>query len=126
MRALERKLARDLWSLKAQVLSIALVIACGIAGFIGSLSTHASLLWSRDHYYDSARFAHIFAGVVRAPASLQEGLRAIPGISEIELRIVRDAQLAIPGVQAPMVARLIGFDPARRPAMNRITLTAGR
>ena len=57
MRALDRKLARDLWSLRAQVLSIALVIACGIAGVIGSLSTHASLLWSRDHYYDTARFA---------------------------------------------------------------------
>ncbi|MGZ5662796.1 MAG: ABC transporter permease, partial [Usitatibacter sp.] len=80
MKALDRKLARDLWSLKTQVLSIALVIACGIGGFIGSLSTHVSLLWSRGHYYDTARFPHVFAMASRAPASLAEKIRAIPGV----------------------------------------------
>ena len=70
MRSLDRKLARDLWSLKTQVLSIALVIACGIGGFIGSFSTYGSLLWSRDNYYDTARFPHVFATAKRAPESL--------------------------------------------------------
>ena len=46
--SLDRKLLRDLWSLKTQVVSIALVIACGIGGFIGSLSTYSSLMWSRS------------------------------------------------------------------------------
>jgi len=31
VKALDRKLLRDLWTLKTQVLSIALVIACGVA-----------------------------------------------------------------------------------------------
>ena len=65
MRALDRKLLRDLWTLRYQVLSIALVIACGIAAFIGSLSTHTSLLAARDRYYAQARFAHVFASAVR-------------------------------------------------------------
>ena len=34
MKALDRKLARDLWAMKTQVVSIALVIACGIGAFI--------------------------------------------------------------------------------------------
>jgi putative ABC transport system permease protein len=68
MKALDRKLARDLWSLKTQVLSIALVIACGIGGFVGMFSTYESLLWSREHYYDTARFPHVFAAAKRAPA----------------------------------------------------------
>ena len=34
MKALNRKLARDLWAMKTQVVSIALVIACGIGAFI--------------------------------------------------------------------------------------------
>ena len=126
MKALDRKLARDLWALKAQVVSIALVIACGLGGFVGSLSTHASLRSSRDHYYEVARFPHVFATAVRAPLPLLERIRAIPGVTQAEARIVRDAQLAIPGVDPPMIARLIGADFERPPGMNRLTLTAGR
>jgi putative ABC transport system permease protein len=126
VRSLDRKLVRDLWSLKTQVLSVALVIACGIGGFIGSLSTHSSLVWSRQHYYDTARFAHVFATAKRAPGALAEKLRAIPGVSEVETRVVRDAQLSIPGVTPPMIARLIGIDFARLPGVNRLTLKSGR
>lgn len=126
MRALDRKLARDLWSLKTQVLSIALVIACGIGAFIGSFSTYSSLLYSRDHYYDTARFPQVFASAMRAPASLVENLRAIPGVAEVETRVVRDAQLSIEGVDPPMVARLIGIDFAHPPGMNRLSLRSGR
>jgi putative ABC transport system permease protein len=126
MKALDRKLARDLWSLKTQVVSIALVIACGIGGFIGSLSTHGSLVWSRDDYYASARFPHVFATAKRAPQSLAERVRAIPGVVEVETRVVRDAQLSIPGVVPPMIARLIGQDFERPAGMNRLTLRSGR
>ena len=126
MKSLDRKLARDLWALKTQVVSIALVIACGIGGFIGSLSTHGSLVWSRDNYYDTARFAHVFATAKRAPQSLAAKIRAIPGVVEVETRVVRDAQLSIPGVVPPMIARLIGYDFEHRPGMNRLTLTSGR
>jgi putative ABC transport system permease protein len=126
VKALDRKLVRDLWSLKTQVVSIALVIACGIGGFIGSFSTYESLLWSREHYYDTARLPHVFATAKRAPATLAEKIRALPGVSEVETRIVRDAQLSIPDVAPPMIARLIGYDFERPAGMSRLTLTAGR
>ncbi|HEY4637719.1 MAG TPA: ABC transporter permease, partial [Burkholderiales bacterium] len=126
MKALDTKLARDLWSLKTQVVSVALVIACGIGGFIGSLSTHSSLLWSRQNYYDTARFAHVFAVAKRAPGSLAEKIRALPGVAEMETRVVRDAQLSLPGVTPPMIARLIGIDFERLPGVNRLTLKSGR
>ena len=117
MKAIDKKLLRDLWALKTQVVSIALVIACGIGGFIASFSTHDSLVWSREHYYDTARFPHVFATAKRAPRSLAERIRAIPGVSEVELRVVRDAQLSLPGVVPPMIARLIGFD-FQRPLLS--------
>ncbi len=126
MKAIDRKLARDLWALKTQVVSIALVIACGIGGFIGTMSTYGSLVWSRDHYYDTARFAHVFASAKRAPQSLEERIRAIPGVVEVETRVVRDTQLSIPGIVPPMIARLIGYDFAHPGAMNRLTLRSGR
>ncbi len=126
MRSLDRKLLRDLWSLKTQVASIALVMACGIGAFIASFSTHYSLEWSREHYYDSARFAHVFAAAKRVPASLAERIRAIPGVAEAETRVVRDAQLSIEDVSPPMIGRLIGLDFAHPPGMNRLTLRNGR
>ena len=126
MRALDRKLLRDLWALKTQVVSVAAVIACGIGGYIGSLSTHSSLVWSRAHYYDTARFAHVFATAKRAPGSLAQKLHDIPGVSEAEVRVVRDAQLSIPGITPPMIARLIGIDFERLPGVNRLTLKSGR
>ncbi len=126
MTALDRKLARDVWSLKTQVVSIALVIACGIGGFIATFSTHESLTRSRERYYDTARFAQVFATVKRAPATLVDRIRAISGVSEIETRLVYDTQLDVPGVVPPMIARLIGRDFSRPGGMNRLTLRSGR
>ena len=126
MRALDRKLLRDLWSMKTQVVSIALVIACGIGGFAATFSTHDSLAWSRERYYDSARFPQVFATVKRAPDSLVPRIRAIPGVSEVDTRVVQDTQLDVPGVVQPIIARLIGYDFLHPSAMNRLTLTAGR
>jgi len=126
VKALNRKLARDVWAMKTQVVSIALVIACGIGAFIAAFSTHDSLLSSRERYYDGARFPHVFSRVKRAPDSLLTQIRAIPGVSEVETRVVLDAQLSIEGVLPPMIARLIGVDFAHLPAMNRLTLTTGR
>ena len=126
MRALHRKLARDLWAMKTQVVSIALVIACGIGAFIAAFSTHDSLLTSRERYYDTARFPQMFSQVKRAPETLVPKIRAIAGVSEVETRVVLDAQLSIEGILPPMIARLIGVDFARLPAMNRLTLTSGR
>jgi putative ABC transport system permease protein len=124
--SLNRKLLRDLWALKTQVISIALVIGCGIGAFIALFSMHQSLTWSREHYYDVARFPHVFAQVKRAPASLAAKIRAIPGVQEVETRVVHDAQLSIPGVVPPMIARLVGTDFTRPGGMNRLTLRSGR
>ena len=126
VKSLDRKLLRDLWSLKTQVVSIALVIACGIGGFIGTFSTYGSLLWSRDDYYATARFPHVFATAKRAPQALLERIRNIPGVVEVEARVVHEAQLSIPGVVPPMIARLIGQDFEHPAAMNRLTLRSGR
>ena len=48
MKALDRKLLRDLWQMRSQAFTIALVVASGIGSFIALLSTYDSLQWSRD------------------------------------------------------------------------------
>ena len=76
---LDRKLLRDLWSLKGQALAISLVIGAGVAMFIMYLSTFESLRLTQETYYDRYRFAHVFAGLTRAPLSLRDRAARDPG-----------------------------------------------
>ena len=57
MTTLDRKLLRDLRLMWSQALTIALVVASGVGGFITSFSAFDSLSWSRDVYYAESRFA---------------------------------------------------------------------
>jgi hypothetical protein len=52
MKAIDRKLVRDLWRLRRQILAIAVVVACGIASFVSMLSAYESLKLSQATYYD--------------------------------------------------------------------------
>ena len=74
MKALDRKLLRDLRLMWSQALTIALVVASGVAGFITSFSAYDALSWSRDLYYADARFADVFATLKRAPLALERQL----------------------------------------------------
>ena len=61
MKALDRKLLRDLANMKGQAFTIALVVAAGVGAFISQITTYDSLNWSRQSYYETTRFAHVFA-----------------------------------------------------------------
>ena len=54
MTSLDRKLLRDLRLITGQCVTIALMVACGIAAFISALSNYDSLQWARDSYYEEA------------------------------------------------------------------------
>ena len=43
MSLLDRKLLRDIWAMRGQVITIALVVAAGMAVFVASISTYDSL-----------------------------------------------------------------------------------
>ncbi|OIQ95700.1 FtsX-like permease family protein [mine drainage metagenome] len=126
MRALDRKLWRDLFLMKGQVLTISLVVACGVAAFVASLATYDSLAWTQQNYYRSSRFADVFAGAKRAPRSLLERIAAIPGVAEAEGRVVEDVTLDVPGAAEPLVGRLIGLPESGMPRLNRLHLRLGR
>src|SRR5687767_10412779 len=103
MRALDRKLLRDVWQTRGQVTAICLVIACGVATFVMSLSALEALSESRARYYDRYRFAQVFAGVKRAPHSLEERIAAVPGVSLVQTRVVVDVTLDVAGLLEPAV-----------------------
>ena len=123
---LDRKLLRDLWLIKSQVLTIALVVGNGIGAFITQLSTYDSLQWSRQSYYETARFAQVFADVKRAPKAVEAQIAELPGVADVETTVVFDVTLDIPEVAEPVVGRMIGLADGGQPRMNRLFLRQGR
>lgn len=126
MRALERKLLRDLRKLWSQALTIALVVASGIGGFVTSLSAVDSLALARERFYAEGRFADLFAVVKRAPDALEPLLREVPGVAEVQTSVEAVVRVEIPGVADPIVGQLIGLDRERSARMNLVSVKAGQ
>ncbi|MGA8515412.1 MAG: FtsX-like permease family protein [Burkholderiaceae bacterium] len=126
MKAINRKLLRDLWQMKSQVVTIALVVAAGMAGFIGSISTYDSLQSLLSGYYDQARFAQVFAELKRAPRSVEQQIARIPGVADAETTVAFDVTLDMQGVNQPVIGRFIGLANADQPRLNQVFVRLGR
>jgi putative ABC transport system permease protein len=124
--ALDRKLLRDLSQMKGQSFAIAVVIAAGVATFVNSRTMLHSLELTRSTFYDRYRFADVFAKVKRAPDALAERLAEIPGVSQVETRIVEIVTLDVPGLEEPAVGQLISLPVTRPPRLNQVYLRRGR
>jgi putative ABC transport system permease protein len=126
MKALDRKLLRDLRLMWSQALTIALVVASGIGGFITALSAVDSLALARDDFYARGRFADVFAAVKRAPDALAETLRRTPGVADVQTSTEMMVRITLEGASDPIVGQLIGIDRRRPPRMNLVTLRSGQ
>ncbi|HZQ13709.1 MAG TPA: FtsX-like permease family protein [Pseudolabrys sp.] len=125
MSLLDRKLRRDLVALRGQVITIALVVASGVAVFIGSISTYNSLLSGRDRFYDSTRFPRIFVTLKRAPLAIVPRLTTIPGVATVEPRIVRDVIVDWPAAPLPVSARVVSLGHAGDEPLARLFMRRG-
>lgn len=126
MSALNRKTLRDLWQMKGQALAIALVIGCGIALFVLSRSLLHSLTLTQQTYYDRYHFADVFAPLKRAPDSLGDRIKEIPGVARLETRIVVGVNLTVEGLPEPAMGRLVSLPDTREPTLNQLFLRKGR
>ena len=126
MRALDRKLLRELWRLRSQALAVAVVIASGVAVLVMSLSTLEALQATTDTYYERYRFADVFASAVRAPRTVAERIARIRGVQSVEARITRYATLDMAGFAEPVVGRLVSVPESGQPTLNRLVLRSGR
>ncbi len=126
MKALDRKLFRDLVHFRGQLLAIALVVACGIATFVAMQSNYESLKLSQTSYYDQYRFAQVFAQLKRAPDSVMSQIQSIPGVAQVQTRVVADATLDVPSQAEPVTGRLISIPAQQALMLNDLYLRQGR
>ncbi len=123
MRALERKLLRDLWQTRGQGLAIAVVMACATASFVGSTATWRALERSRDLYYAQDSFADVFAEARRVPAPVAHRIAELPGVAEVETRVLGDARADVADGSARL--RLVSLEPSGS-RLNRVHVRQGR
>jgi putative ABC transport system permease protein len=126
MKALDRKLLRELWRLRGQALAVAIVIASGVAMLVMSLSTLEALQETTDAYYERYRFADVFANAVRAPRRIAERVAQVPGVQSVEARVTRYATLDVAGFAEPIIGRLTSIPESGEPALNQLVLRSGR
>jgi putative ABC transport system permease protein len=126
MRALDRKLFRDLCNIKGQAAALASVVACGIAIMIMARSLILSLTTARDEYYTSCHFADLFCDLKRAPNALRDRLTKMPGIAAVETRVIGSVLLDLPDLKEPASGQIISIPEDRPQQLNLIFLRSGR
>jgi putative ABC transport system permease protein len=122
---LDRKLFRDLRRMKGQAAAVSLVMACGLAMLIMSRSLIHSLGTTCEEYYRAHRFADVFGGLKRAPLSVTDRIREIPGVAAIEPGVSMQVTLDIPGLDEPATGLVRSLPDFREPELNRLFLRAG-
>jgi putative ABC transport system permease protein len=123
---LDRKLLRDLWRLRGQVLAIGMVIASGVALLVMSLTAIEALQETATAYYERYRFADVFARVERAPEHLRDRLAAIEGVQSVSMRVVRNAMLDVEGFGEPVIGQLVSVPENEAAALNMLAMRQGR
>jgi putative ABC transport system permease protein len=126
LKALDRKMFRDLWKIRGQALAICLVLSAGVAMFVMSTTAMVSLSESKDVYYDRFRFADLFSDLRRAPRSLEPRIKAIPGVAQIHTRISFPVVLNLEHFDRPVTAQLISLPERGEPRLNHLHLRRGR
>lgn len=126
MRALNRKLLRDLAALKGQSLAIGVVIAAGVMTLLVFLITLEALQTAKRKFYQESSFAELFADLKRAPNSVGERLQALPGVAQVETRIRAPIRLEIDGFSDPIRGDVVSIPDGAQPVLNRLYLREGR
>ncbi len=127
MRALDRKLLRDLWHMREpgrhrragrrqRILRLRRIVRhlllAGRARGRRSTSRRAS----RD----------VFADVKRAPQALERRIVEIPGVGDAETTVAFDVTLDLPDVAEPVIGRMIGLPEDGASRLDRLVIRRGR
>ena len=102
MKALDRKLLRDLRLMWSQALTIALVVASGIGGFITTLSAVDSLGARARPLLRRGPLSPTSSPASSArPTRWPTTLRALPGVADVQTTTEMAVRIEIEGCQRP-------------------------
>jgi putative ABC transport system permease protein len=122
---LGRKLQRELGRVRATLSAILLVVIIGVACFVGLTTVYLNLESSRRAYYGQCRMADFWVGLKKAPLSEVDRLAEMPGVAEVQPRIVFQATIDLEDVARPLLGQVISLPDTGRSGINGIVLQRG-
>ena len=125
MKALNRKLLRDIVSFKGQVVAIAVIIGAGVMVLILFATTLDAIKHTRDNFYRDYNFAQVFSEITRAPESVSDRIRDISGVNMVETRVRAPVRLSVEGFEDPVQGEIVSIPDGRQPQLNRLYLREG-
>ena len=112
--------------LKAQSVTIALVVAVGVANYITLRSAWRALGDSRAAYYEQYRFADVFVRLKRAPDSVADRIQDVRGVATVYPRVVEEVLLPIEGMLTPAQGQIVSLPALGQPPLNDVLVKSGR
>lgn len=124
--SIHRKMLRELWRLRGQIISIGLVVATAIVTIVTLRGVYDALYDARADYYREYRLADVWSSLELAPESVRGRIAAIPGVSAVSTRVTGFGTLDLPWLDVPGMGLFVSVPEQGRPELNDIHLTAGR
>lgn len=120
------KLLRDVRRSRWQFLAVGVVIALGVAIFIGAYGSYQNLRSSYDRTYRELHMADLWFSLEDAPAQVMPRVGKIEGVRAVEGRLVVELPIRLPE-KGPgrILLRLVTLPDDRRAAVNDVKVTAG-
>lgn len=125
-----RRALRDLVTLRFRALAIVLIIASGLAVFVGIYSAIASLFASRDAAYRQGAMQDLEIRFILDDQKNLPDLDDLRSVDAVESRLLLPGHLELGGREGPgsgrLAATLVGLDLAAERRINRLTILRGR
>lgn len=125
MRALNRKLVREMTHSAGLLLLVASIIAVGITCYVALQSAYHNLDLARRRYYRQCRMADFWIDLKKMPVAELDALYRVDGVSEVQTRIQSLATVDLPDKIVPINAQVISLPDRREPVLNDIVLRRG-
>ncbi|MFO1470332.1 MAG: ABC transporter permease [Turneriella sp.] len=122
MKTIDRKVFREISGMKSQTVTIAIVVAAGVALFAGSLASYESLGRARDLFYSSSAFAEGFVSLKKAPRHVAGRISETSGVALVEPRITQEAALDFPDERVPSAGRFVSLPDV----LSRLAVRSGK
>lgn len=120
------KLRRDIAASRWQFLAVSVVIALGVAIFIGTYGSYQNLSSSYDRTYDELRMGDLWFEVGDAPAEVVDRVAQVEGVAAVEGRLVEELPIELPEAGPErMLGRFVTLPAERRPEVNDVKVTSG-
>lgn len=126
MVVLHQKVLREVKENKGVYVACMIVIAIGLLAFTSMSIVVENLERAQQNFYESTHFADGFIQLTGYPENKVQSLTNLPGIEEIEGRIVKDVHLLDENSASKRSLRLVTLNPPSHSTLNQVQIEIGR